>query len=73
MLQTIKDIVVHSIVTTALLAPPTQRYVSTETVSVPLLVNVKAICAGEELTLHAPPPEVVHEKRETTKSAKRET
>ena len=46
------------------------RYVATE--AVPVLVNVKAIRAGEELTLHAPPPEATPEKRASTKSAKRE-
>ena len=72
MLQPMKGSVAHSIVTTALLAPPTQRFVATEAVSVPVLVNVKAIRAGEELTLHAPPPEASPEKRANTKSAKRE-
>ena len=48
----IKDSVVHSIAIPAQVRPPSQRYVTTETVCVPMLVNVKDISAGEEISVH---------------------
>ena len=69
-LQPIKDSVVHSIFTTEQLTQPTQRYVATETVRVPILVNVKVICAGEEVILHVPLQQACHEKRPTAESGR---
>ena len=62
-LQPIKHSVVHSIATSAQLTPPTQRYVTTETVHLPILVNVKPISAGEDIILHVPQEEARPEKR----------
>ena len=58
----IKDSVVHSLATPAQVHPPSQRYVTTETVRVPMLVNVKDICAGEEIILHVAQEEALAEK-----------
>ena len=38
--------------TGARLDPPAKRYVHTDVVTVPILVNVRAISAGEEILLH---------------------
>ena len=57
----IKDSVVHSIAIPAQVHPPSQRYVTTETVCVPMLVNVKDISAGEEIILHVPQEEALAE------------
>ena len=67
----IKDSVVHSTVTIARLEPPTQRHVYTETVTVPVLMNMTAISAGEELVLHVPLAAVTPEKRGCAKPSKR--
>ena len=50
----INDSVVHSTATPAQVHPASQRYVTTETVSLPMLVNAKAISAGEEIIVHVP-------------------
>ena len=76
----VKDSVVHSIATPAHVHPASQRYVTTETVSLPMLVNVKAISAGEEIIVHVPqeqalaeqPPERDVRKSNRNKGSKRE-
>ena len=57
----IKDSVVHSIAIPAQAHPTSQRYVTTETVCLPMLVNVKDISAGEEIILHVPQEEALAE------------
>ena len=57
----IKDSVVHSIAIPAQAHLTSQRYVTTETVCVPMLVNVKDISAGEEIILHVPQEEALAE------------
>ena len=62
MLLPIKDSVVHSTAILAQVHPPSQRYVTTETVRAPMLVNVKDISAGEEIIVHVPQEEALAEK-----------
>ena len=61
-LQPVKDSVVHYIAAFAQLTPPTQRYVTTETVCLPILVNAKTISAGEEIIVHVPQEPALAEK-----------